>query len=482
MKLTRYEICVLGEADQLSCQKMGTETDRNYKTNAFMKNLKMENVLLVKALDHIETYEQLGEQLLSLAENLIITKDIVKSFANKVIEIEEKKSRTIIFMDTELDDLSELCCDIKSDVIKLYDVMCNDVSSNFTQENEVYCGECRQINNNSCSYNMISVKEELELVKKECSQMTSDSKEIEKSAVKGKYVIESLKREINKLKEGSLEKDVVINDLQSAVSKGQSKLKAQEEEINICLSKINTVVGAEKAYVEDKVGTLSEKISSPNNIMSTFNTDVPIDTSNVSKFMRCVSQEFKQSFKNKGLVMDLTESETFFSSQCSILISYVKDLEIKLLSTQYNNANLSEEINILKENLKKTTNHIEEADQFLNRIISNIPFKISSIHDALEAAEYIFSEYKTLKEIDRTSCDDQKANQYKLAQQLKDMKFLDKYNSDLKLQLESYENDIRKLRSELRNMRSEWQRKARSIVKSNKQKSQTGNVFINLLL
>lgn len=454
---------------------MGTETDRNYKTNAFMKNLKMENVLLVKALNHIETYEQLGEQLLSLAENLIITKDIVKSFANKVIEIEEKKSRMILFMDTELDDLSELCCDIKSDVIKLYDDI---VSSNFTQENEVYCGECRQINNNSCSYNMISVKEELDLVKKECSQMTSDSKKIEKSAAKGKYVIESLKREINKLKEGNVEKDVVINDLQSAVSKGQSKLKAQEEEINICLSKINTVVGAEKAYVEDKV----LQISSPNNILSTFNTDVPIDTSNVSKFMRCVSQEFKQSFENKGLVMDLTESETFFSSQCSILISYVKDLEIKLLSTQYNNANLSEEINILKENLKKTTNHIEEADQFLNRIISNIPFKISSIHDALEAAEYIFSEYKTLKEIDRTSCDDQKANQYKLAEQLKDMKFLDKYNSDLKLQLESYENDIRKLRSELRNMRSEWQRKVRSIVKINKQKSQTGNLFINLLL
>lgn len=453
---------------------MGTETERN----AFMKNLKMENVLLVKALDHIETYEQLGEQLLSLAENLIITKDIVKSFANKVIEIEEKKSRMILFMDTELNDLSELCCDIKSDVFKLYDHV---VSSNFTQENEVYCGECRQINNNSCSYNVISVKEELELVKKECSQMTSDSKKIEKSAVKGKYVIESLKREINKLKEGSLEKDVVINDLQSAVSKGQSKLKAQEEEINIYLSKINTV-GAEKAYLEDKAGTFSENISSPNNILSTFNTDVPIDTSNVSKFMRCASQEFKQSFQNKGLVMDLTESETFFSSQCSILISYVKDLEIKLLSTQNNNANLSEEINILKKNLKRTTNHIDEADQFLNRIISNIPFKISSIHDALEAAEYIFSEYKTLKEIDRTSCDDQKANQDKLAQHLKDMKFLDKYNSDLKLQLESYENDIRKLRSELRNLRSEWQRKARSIVKSNKQKSQTGNLFISLLL
>lgn len=456
---------------------MGTETARNYKTNAFIKNLKMENVLLVKALDHIETYEQLGEQLLSLAENLFITKNIVKSFANKVIEIEEKKSRMILFMDTELDDLSELCCDIKSDVIKLSDV----VSSNFTRENEVYCGECRQINNNSCSYNMISVKEELELVKTECSQMTSDSKKIEKSAVKGKYVIESLKREINKLKEGSLEKDVVINDLQSAVSKGQSKLKAQEEDINIFLSKINTV-DAEKACLEDKVGTFSETISSPNNILSTFNTDVPIDTSNVSKFGRCVSQEFKQSFQNKGLVMDLTESETFFTSQCSILISYVKDLEIKLLSTQDNNAILSEEINILKENLKRTTNHIDEADQFLNRIISNIPFKISSINDALEAAEYIFSEYKTLKEIDRTSCDDQKANQYKLAQQLKDMKFLDKYNSDLKLQLESYENDIRKLRSELRNLRSEWQRKARSIVKSNKQKSQTGNLFINLLL
>lgn len=455
---------------------MGTETEKNYRTNAFMKNLEIENVLLVKVLDHIETYEQLGEQLLSFAENLIITKDIIKSVANKVIEIEEKKSRMILFMDTELDDLSELCCDIKSDVIKLYDDV---VSSNFTQENEVYCGECRQINNNSCSYNMISVKEELELVKKECLQMTSDSKKIEKSAAKGKYVIESLKREINKLKEGSLEKDVAINDLQCAVSKGQSKLKAQEEEINICLSKINTI-GAEKAYLEDKVRTFSETISSPNNILSTFNTDVPIDTSNLSKFMRCVSQEFKQSFQNKGLVMDLTESETFFTSQCSILISYVKDLEIKLLSTQDNNASLSEEINILKENLKRTTNHIDEADQFLNRIISNIPFKISSIHDALEAAEYIFSEYKTLKEIDRTSCDDQKANQDKLAQQLKDMKCLDKHNSDLKLQLESYENDIRKLRSELRNLRSEWQRKVRSIVKSNEQKSQTGNLFMNL--
>lgn len=455
---------------------MGTETERNYKTNAFMKNLEIENVLLVKVLDHIETYEQLGEQLLSFAENLIITKDIVKSFANKVIEIEEKKSRMILFMDTELNDLSELCCDIKSDVIKLYDDV---VSSNITQENEVNCDECRQINNNSCSYNMISVKEELELVKKECSQMTSDSKKIEKSAAKGKYVIESLKREINKLKEGSLEKDVVINDLQSAVSKGQSKLKAQEEEINICLSKINTI-GAEKAYLEDEVRTFSETISSPNNILSTFNTDVPIDTSNLSEFMRSVSQEIEHSFQNKGLVMDLTESETFFTSQCSILISYVKDLEIKLLSTQDNNASLSEEINILKENLKRTTNHIDEADQFLNRIISNIPFKISSIHNALEAAEYIFSEYKTLKEIDRTSCDDQKANQDKLAQQLKDMKYLDKYNSDLKLQLESYENDIRKLRSELRNLRSEWQRKARSIVKSNKQKSQTGNLFMNL--
>lgn len=455
---------------------MGTETERNYKTNAFMKNLEIENSLLVKVLDHIETYEQLGEQLLSFAENLIISKDIVRSFANKVIEIEEKKSRMILFMDTELNDLSELCCDIKSDVIKLYDDV---VSSNITQENEVNCDECRQINNNSCSYNMISVKEELELVKKECSQMTSDSKKIEKSAAKGKYVIESLKREINKLKEGSLEKDVVINDLQSAVSKGQSKLKAQEEEINICLSKINTI-GAEKAYLEDEVRTFSETISSPNNILSTFNTDVPIDTSNLSEFMRSVSQEIEHSFQNKGLVMDLTESETFFTSQCSILISYVKDLEIKLLSTQDNNASLSEEINILKENLKRTTNHIDEADQFLNRIISNIPFKISSIHDALEATEYIFSEYKTLKEIDRTSCDDQKANQDKLAQQLKDMKYLDKYNSDLKLQLESYENDIRKLRSELRNLRSEWQRKARSIVKSNKQKSQTGNLFMNL--
>lgn len=455
---------------------MGTETERNYKTNAFMKNLEIENSLLVKVLDHIETYKQLGEQLLSFAENLIITKDIVRSFANKVIEIEEKKSGMILFMDTELNDLSELCCDIKSDVIKLYDDV---VSSNITQENEVNCDECRQINNNSCSYNMISVKEELELVKKECSQMTSDSKKIEKSAAKGKYVIESLKREINKLKEGSLEKDVVINDLQSAVSKGQSKLKAQVEEINICLSKINTI-GAEKAYVEDEVRTFSETISSPNNILSTFNTDVPIDTSNLSEFMRSVSQEIEHSFQNKGLVIDLTESETFFTSQCSILISYVKDLEIKLLSTQDNNASLSEEVNILKENLKRTTNHIDEADQFLNRIISNLPFKISSIHDALEAAEYIFSEYKTLKEIDRTSCDDQKANQDKLAQQLKDMKYLDKYNSDLKLQLESYENDIRKLRSELRNLRSEWQRKARSIVKSNKQKSQTGNLFMNL--
>lgn len=468
---------VLGEADQLSCQKMGTEIEWNYMTNAFMKNLEIENVLLVKVFDHIETYEQLGEQLLSFAENLIITKDIVKSFANKVIEIEEKKSRMNLFMDTELDDLSELCCDIKSDVIKLYDDV---VSSNFTQKNEVYCGECTQINNNSWSYNMISVKEELELVKKECSQMTSDSKKIEKSAAKGKYVIESLKREINKLKEGSLEKDVVINDLQNAVSKGQSKLKAQEEEINICLSKINTI-GTEKAYLEDEVRTFSETISSPSNILPTFNTDVPIDTSSLSKFMRCVSQEFKQSFQNKGLVMDLTESETFFTSQCSTLISYVKDLEIKLLSTQDSNASLSEEINILKENLKRTTNHIDEADQFLNQIISNIPFKISSIHDALEAAEYIFSEYKTLKEIDRTSCDDQKAKQDNLAQQLKDMKFLEQYNSDLKLQLEIYENDIRKLRSELRNLRSEWQKKARPIVKSNKQKSQTGNLFMNLV-
>lgn len=437
-----------------------------------MKNLENEKVLLVKVLDSIETYEQLGEQLLPFTENLIIIKDIVQSFANKVIEIERTKSRKLLFMDAELDDLSELCSGIKSDVIKLYDDV---VSSNFTQENDIYYCEFRQ--NSSC---MIPVKEELEFVKKECLQITSDSKKLEKSAEKGKYVIASLKRELNNIKDGSLEKDLVINDLRRVVSNGQSKMKEQEKEINICLSKINTI-GAEKVYLENVVQTFSDQISCLSNILSKVNTDVPIETSNLSNFLGRVSQEFKQSVQNKGLVMDLTESLKIFTSQCTFLTSYVKDLETELLSTQDNNISLSEEVNILKEHVKVLKNNIDEADKFLNRIISSIPFKISTIHEALETAEYIFSEYQTLRGMDRIACDEQKANEGKLAQQLKDIKFLEKHNSDLKLQLGSYENDIRKLRSELRNLRSEWRRKERSIVKSNEQKSQPGNLFMYLV-
>lgn len=460
------------------CKQIGNLSKQSWEYNAFIKNLENEEVLLVKLLDQSETDERLGEHLSSCTENFIIMKDIVQAFANKIMELEGTKSRKLLLMETEFSNITELCNDIKSDIAKLYDDV---VSDNLKQEDETY--NCYQSSQKISSYShMMSLKEEMELVKDECSQISIHSNKIGKSAESEKYILDVLRREVNKIKQGCIEKDVIIDDLKNKDSNRLREIKEQEKKIKNCLSKINTLA-EEKAHHQNEVKELTSQISKLGVFECDFN--IPNSASNISNLIEHLRQELKQSAQSKCLVTDLNESIQFFTSQCSLLIAYVQDLEIKHFSTQKNYTSLAKEYDSLKEHLTRTKIYMVEADTFLNCIISNIPFKISSIPEAMEAAEHIFSEYKTLKETDTVVCDDQKANLDRSAQQLKDIKFLEKYNSDLKAQLDSYENDIRNLRSELRNLRSQWHKKERSKVSINEKESQTGNLFnkvIHLLM
>lgn len=422
-------------------------------------HLKKEKDFLTEVINDIDD-ESFGENLLASVGHLTLSRGIVQLLSERFVKIEQSYNSNLSEFQNDLDN-------VKSSIVTLYECIATD--------NPMFDDESLDISNGFA----IKIGNELEFVKDECERISNFSRDIEEKALRGTMFIQKLKDEFQKAKREVIRNESLVEELEKTVVSERSKICEQEKETEHVKTKLETIV-MENSSLHEQVNQLNNQVRNANLKMSNLGIDFPASNNNLESkldFLLEICEKEIQTLRNK--YDESQESTEFFVCHFSHLLPHLNQLEIESKAVHNTSKSQCREIENLKRMLSVKEKELNESNLSLNQIVSALPMTVSTPYQAVEVINHIVS---LLRQAEETNSGLMQQLNVKM-EELQSLNSTDKLNSNLKLQLSEFEEQIRSLRSELRSLRSKYQRKAienNKLTNKTTTEVQTGNLLLSL--
>uniref|UniRef100_A0A1B6GC06 Uncharacterized protein n=1 Tax=Cuerna arida TaxID=1464854 RepID=A0A1B6GC06_9HEMI len=442
--------CLLMKIDSVEDDSSTEYTQDNkslHDQTCLMDQFRKENLFLKDLFNCITNDVQFSEQLNSCLNKFHVLKDVVQLFINKITEIETCQNDYLYMFQKFIESKTKRLSDFEKSINKMYDICSFDDKES---ENNKYLSE----NNPGCD-SLHLFKLELDLAKEDCMSLTYGVEKFQHHANGFYSVLQTLTNKFQTIENETTRSVKLIEDLHKSLEAEQLKNTKLKTQVKIKNKQVHSLK-ANILHLENKVEDLQLQSANILRDVSRLNIDIPVDNNDVTGKINYLNTLLKEYSENKNLMFCMAIDIDFFSNQCDMMRYYIESVERKLLLVFQEKGNLASEVDALKDKILTSNKQLIEANVFFNKLISKLPIKVTTLNQAIDAISQICSDYINLKDVEVNFI---KEIETKDAKHLEELKSLKVTNSSLKVELSKCEDNIRTLRSELRSIRMQCQKR-----------------------
>lgn len=279
-------------------------------------------------------------------------------------------------------------------------------------------------------------------------------KKVQNNIRSGHLFTRKIKKLLNSLIHAVSEKEAEIEVLQKTISIEQQKnteiillYESLKKQLKL-YSKTNT-------HLVKSIKTLNSQLSEIKLVYSSV-FHFPLDLTILKEKFCRVEYVLKENDRNESLLMEAKNSVTFFSTQCSLMINYIKNVDLSFgdLKVKYDQCK-NNSIAVTQE-LSRTLSILGETNRSLWYLMSVLSSKPSKPALALCLEQQIVTACKHIHVFIVKLVHKVKAMEHMLLKRERKVHILNKLNANLEKKLAKHANCICKLRSELRTQRAKF--------------------------
>ncbi|KAG8300682.1 hypothetical protein J6590_071244 [Homalodisca vitripennis] len=445
--------CLLMRTDSAEddCSTEYTQDNKSlHVQTCLMDQFRKENMFLKDLFKCIINDVPFSEQLSSCFDKFHVLKDVLQLFINKITEIETCQNDYLYSFEKFIESKTKRLSGFEKSINKMCDTFSFDDKESESNTN------LSENNLGDDSLNLFKL--ELNLAKEDCMSMTNGVEKFQHHANRFYSVLQTLTHKYQTLEHETTRTIKLIEDLHKSLEAEQMKNTKLKTHVKIKTKQVHSLK-ANILRLENKVEELQLQYANILQDVSRLNIDIPINNNDVTGKINYLNTLLKEYSEHKDLILCLARDTDFFSNQCDMMRYYIESVEGKLLLAVQEKGNLISDLDALQDKILTSNQQLNEANVFFNQLISKLPIKITNLNQAIDAISQICSDYINLKDVKVNLIKEIETRDAKLSKLLEEQKFLKVTNSSLTAELSKCEDNIRTLRSELRSIRMQWQKR-----------------------